>query len=70
MPLLEIYKVDENSGQLWSNNNAESINSVIQGAADHMPQPLDVLVNKLRIIVERQLLEERAVLHSIIINCR
>ena len=51
--------------QLWSNNNAESMNSSIRKATKFEQLELEVLINHLRILVERQILMEKSALHSL-----
>ena len=65
IPVLKFARIQDEKQAIWSNNNAESINSVIRNQVDHSPQSLDELVRDLKIIVEKQILEERASLHGV-----
>lgn len=49
----------------WSNNNAESMNSVIRRMVNFSPKKLEDLTRALKITVESQEHEEKAALHSL-----
>ena len=50
---------------LWSNNNAESLNSAMRKEIDFIPKNLDELVKSLETIVDKQIENEKAALHSV-----
>lgn len=53
-------------GQLWTNNNAESINAMVRSHVDYEPNLLDSLILKLHSLVKHQQIHEtRAALHNI-----
>ena len=49
----------------WTNNNSESLNNVLKQEIDWKPKKTEALVNKLRDIVDRKILDLKSSLHAV-----